>query len=54
MFQNFFSNAGSYYAFYGRYFSDQWNHMTPIKYATMLLTIGAFGWLLMKSANKRS
>lgn len=53
MLQNFFAIARGYYAFYGRYFDEQWNHMTPLKYGTLLIAVGAFGWLLMKTANKR-
>jgi hypothetical protein len=54
MFSNCLNTINSYYAFYCRYFSEQWNHMTPYKYATLLIGIGAFGWVLMKAANKRS
>lgn len=37
------------------YFSDlsylleqQWRHMTPTKYTIILLSIGLFGWILMR------
>ncbi len=54
MIQNLVFTCRSYYAFYERYFSEAWNHMTPLKYGTLLICVGAFGWLLMKAANKRS
>jgi hypothetical protein len=44
----------SHYAFYTRYFSNAWDHMTPAGYGTLLICIGIFGWCLMKAGNKRS
>jgi hypothetical protein len=44
----------SYYAFYCTFFSNQWTHMTPPKYGVLLILVGVFGWLLMKSGNKRT
>jgi hypothetical protein len=40
--------------FYVEFFADQWHHMTPAKYGTVLIGIGIVGWLLMKSGIKRS
>ena len=54
MFDNLMTTFRSYYTFYGRFFSEQWNHMGPVKYGSLLIGIGAFGWLLMKTANKRN
>jgi len=38
------------------YFSDlthllqfQWNHMTPNKYISLLVTVGVIGWIMMKN-----
>lgn len=41
-----------YMRFYGKYFSDQWNGMGPTGYGILLISIGLFGWLLMKSGVK--
>ncbi len=53
MFHNLMFTVQSYGAFYSRYFSEQWASMTPIKYGTLLIGVGIFGWVLMKTANKR-
>lgn len=42
-----------YSAFYSRYFSQQWAHMTPVKYVALLLAIGAVGWMLMRNSVKK-
>jgi hypothetical protein len=54
MLDNAWATARCYYSFYGQFFSSQWAHMTPLKYGTLLIGVGVFGWLLMKSANKRN
>ncbi len=41
-----------YMAFYGKYFSQQWHDMGPMGYGTLLICVGLFGWLLMKSGVK--
>jgi hypothetical protein len=53
MFTNLMVTCRSYYAFYDRYFSDQWHNLNPVKYGMLLIGVGLFGWLLMKSGNKR-
>ncbi|HXY33431.1 MAG TPA: hypothetical protein VEI07_04340 [Planctomycetaceae bacterium] len=53
MLTNLMVTARSYYAFYTRYFNDQWSSLNPIKYGVLLIGVGLFGWLLMKSGNKR-
>lgn len=54
MFANFFSTFRSYSAFYEHYFSNEWDHLSPTQYASLLICVCAFGWLLMKTGNKRS
>jgi hypothetical protein len=54
MFTNLMVTARSYYAFYTRYLSDQWYGLNPVKYGILLIGVGFFGWLLMKSGNKRT
>jgi hypothetical protein len=51
---DFLFTIRTYYAFYGSYFSQQWNHLTPAKYGTLLIGVAFFGWLLMKAGNKRT
>jgi hypothetical protein len=54
MFTNLMVGAKSYYAFYTRYLSDQWYGLNPVRYGVLLIAVGFFGWLLMKSGNKRT
>jgi hypothetical protein len=54
MFTNMMVTARSYYAFYGRFFADQWYGLNPLRYGVLLIGVGIFGWLLMKSGNKRT
>jgi hypothetical protein len=41
----------NYYVFF---VADQWNHMTPMKYTSLLISIGLVGFLLMGRGNKRT
>lgn len=54
MLTNLMVTVRSYYAFYTRFFSDQWYGLNPVKYGVLLIGVGVFGWLLMKSGNKRT
>lgn len=54
MIDSIWQTVTSYWTFYERYFAEQWHHMSPVKYGSILISIGVFGWLLMKSGNKRS
>ena len=54
MLNNLMATTRGYFAFYGRFFSEQWDHMTPWKYGVLLISCGVFGWILMKTANKRT
>ena len=45
--------ASSYWVFYCKFIRTEWSHMTPMKYGAILIGIGVFGWLLMKSGSKR-
>jgi hypothetical protein len=54
MLTNLMVTARSYYAFYARFFSDQWTGLNPVRYGVLLIGVGVFGWLLMKSGNKRT
>lgn len=42
-----------YLRFYQRTAVDFWEHMTPMQYGCVLIGIGVFGWLLMRSGIKR-
>src|ERR1700733_4927953 len=48
MLTNLMVTAKSYYAFYGKYFSDQWTNLNPVRYGLLLIGVAFFGWLLMK------
>ena len=43
---------GEYMEFYRCFFMQQWNHMTPAKFTTMLVTVAIVGFLMMRSGTK--
>lgn len=46
--------ATTYYLrWYRDFFLDWWADMGPAEYGTLLIGIGVFGWLLMKSGGRR-
>lgn len=48
-----FSSQFHYYMDYYRGFlASTWDHMTPMQYGTLLISIGVFGWILMKTSFK--
>jgi hypothetical protein len=42
-----------YLRFYRDYAENKWDNLTPMQYGILLISVGVFGWLLMKSATKR-
>jgi hypothetical protein len=54
MWETVYSTYDSYMSFYRSFLLDQWAHMTPLKYGVMLLSIGFFGWIMMKSGAKQT
>lgn len=48
----FSSRARYYLHFYQEFAQDTWSNMTPMQYGTLLIGIGVFGWLLMKTSFK--
>ncbi len=50
---NSFSSRARYYSdFYQEFAADAWDNMTPMQYGTLLIGIGVFGWILMKTSFK--
>ena len=48
-----FSTQVRYYLnFYREFAISTWDHMTPMQYGTLLIGIGVFGWVLMKTSFK--
>lgn len=45
--------VNSYLEYYRQTFLSEWNAMSPLKYGGVLISIGVFGWLLMRSGPKR-
>ncbi len=44
----------SYYIrYYGNFLAKQWRDMTPMGYGMLLVSIGVFGYFLMKSGMKK-
>ena len=41
-----------YWNFYCQYASDAWENLTPMQYGSILIGIGVFGYILMKSASR--
>lgn len=41
-----------YWDFYCQYAAEKWHNLTPMQYGSILIGIGVFGWILMKSANR--
>jgi hypothetical protein len=52
MLDNAYTTFRQYMAFYGKYISQQWNDIGPVGYGVLLVSIGFFGWVLMKSSVK--
>ncbi len=52
MLDNAYDTFRQYMAFYGKYISQQWNDIGPVGYGVLLISIGFFGWVLMKSSVK--
>ena len=49
---SFSSRARYYLDFYQEFAVETWEKMTPMQYGTLLIGIGVFGWLLMKTSFK--
>ena len=49
MFASIGSTIEYFLSFYKDFFMYHWKHMTPDKYAIILLSVLVLGWLLMKS-----
>lgn len=45
--------VNAYLEYYRQFFLSEWNGMSPLKYGSVLIGIGVFGWLLMRSGPKR-
>jgi hypothetical protein len=41
-----------YLQYYREFLVNQWRDMSPVGYGILLISIGVFGWLLMKSGTK--
>ena len=47
------ASVSRYLQFYQKYAADKWAHLTPMEYGILLISVGVFGWVLMKNASKR-
>lgn len=43
----------SHCEFYVQFAEYQWDHMTPVKYTTLLVSIGVVGFLMMGRGGKK-
>lgn len=53
-FDRLWGSVSAHCEWYVRYFGDQWNHMGPVGYTSVLITIALVGFLLMGRGNKRT
>ena len=44
---------GFYVRFYRNYAMDRWDSLSPMEYGVLLISIGVFGWILMKNTGRR-
>lgn len=42
-----------YLDFYRDYALRRWSSITPFEYGVLLIGVGVFGWILLKSANRK-
>ena len=54
LFDRVWGTISSHCSYYVWFFQDQWDHMTPVKYTSLLISIGLIGFLLMGRGNKRT
>lgn len=52
MFEELTFTARNYAYFYWDFLVDQWDDMTPIRYALLLAAVGFAGWLMMRKGPK--
>lgn len=52
MLDNAYTTFRQYMNFYGKYISETWRDIGPVGYGVLLISIGLFGWVLMKSSVK--
>ncbi len=53
MLDNLLYTVSYYIRFYANFFAKQWRDMTPMGYGMLLVSIGVFGYFLMKSGTKK-
>lgn len=53
MIDSIWTTMQEYGNFYVRFLQQQWHNMTPMRYGILLISIGVFGFLLMKSGARR-
>jgi hypothetical protein len=41
-----------HYYYYERFLNRTWDNMTPMQYGSLLVSIAAVGWILMKSQRR--
>jgi len=53
MLENIWTTITLYLEFYRHYAMQRWSSITPAEYGMLLIGVGVFGWILMKSANRK-
>lgn len=46
-------SLGSYLDYYQDYALSKWQNLSPMEYGMLLISVGVFGWVLMKSASRK-
>ena len=53
MFTTCYEFVTNYLKFYQKYFVTRWQNLTLGEYGVLIICIGIFGYILMKSAGKK-
>ena len=52
--QSLVESVQYHWRYYCDYLLFKWNHISPMEYGILLISVGVFGYLLMRSASKRT
>ena len=53
MYATLLASFTQYLRFYRSYAERRWDNLTPMEYGILLISVGVFGWVLMKNASRK-
>lgn len=53
MMQELWTTICLYVDFYRHYATQRWSSITPTEYGILLIGVGIFGWVLLKSVDRK-